>query len=398
MSCQNKYLKYKNKYLDLKKQTGGAYRQSSQILDVYDNDEPAPQPPQTLGVANNNEDALGHTSNVNSVAVNGNRIISGSGDHTIKIWTSNPQGLYTFPQTLGVNHNNNPTLGHTSSIKSVAVYGDRIISGSDDNTIKIWTPNPQGQYTCTQTLGLNRNGDPELGHMDHVYSVAVYGNCIISGSNDHTIKIWKRNLQGVYICTHTLGVANNNDPVSGHISGVKSVAVYGGRIISGSFDHTIKIWTRNNADVYICTHTLGVANNINPELGHTSDVWSIAFIGDRIISGSHDRTIKIWDPNPQGLYTCTQTLDGANNNGHTSAIESIAVNGDLIISGSFDRTIKIWERNQQGLYTCTHTLGVANNNNGLLGHTHSVSSLAVYGDHIISGSYDHTIKIWNMSL
>jgi WD40 repeat protein len=41
--------------------------------------------------------------------------------------------------------------------------------------------------------------------------------------------------------------------------------------------------------------TLGLDDNKDPELGHTDGVWSVVVIGDRIISGSEDRTIKIWN-------------------------------------------------------------------------------------------------------
>jgi len=30
-------------------------------------------------------------------------------------------------------------------------------------------------------------------------------------------------------------------------------------------------------------------------VGHTGTVWSIAIDGDRLVSGSSDQTIKIWD-------------------------------------------------------------------------------------------------------
>jgi WD40 repeat protein len=459
MSFQNKYLKYKNKYLDLKKQIGGTYRQlpgyerpdeqsctlcTETLNDAEEEDyykcrtcnqcmhilcynnlpvgniyrticpacaeqnwvdlpfPPNPQPPlqvpppflrQTLGVRNNNDPALGHTRVVSSVALNGDRIVSGSWDHTIKIWGPNDTCL----QTLGVDRNNDPALGHTHYVNSVAVLGDRIISGSNDYTIKIWAPNDAGIYTCLQTLGINNNSNPASGHTNIVKAVAVLGDCIISGSNDYTIKIWAPNDAGVYTCLQTLGVNRNENPVLGHTDYVKSLAVIGYRIISGSSDTTIKIWSPNVHGIYTCTHTLGVANNNDPVLGHTNMVRSVAHLvtqdgnGVRIISGSGDNTIKIWAPNDAGVYTCTQTLGvGPNNDpalGHTAWVESVALDGDRIISGSYDTTIKIWTRNQQGQYTCTHTFH---------GGEVNMMSVVVDDDHrIITGCSDYTIKIWD---
>ena len=67
--------------------------------------------------------------------------------------------------------------GHTDYVLSVAVQGDYIVSGSDDDTIKIWNIN---DGTLVRTL---------TGHTSSVNSVAVQGDYIVSGSYDATIKI-----------------------------------------------------------------------------------------------------------------------------------------------------------------------------------------------------------------
>ncbi len=56
----------------------------------------------------------------------------------------------------------------------------------------------------------------------------------------------------------------------------------------------------------------------------------------------------------------------------------------LIISGSYDKTIKIWEKESGKEFQI------------LKGHSHSVNSVAISKDnkYIISGSSDKTIKIW----
>jgi WD40 repeat protein len=77
-------------------------------------------------------------------------------------------------------------------------------------------------------------------------------------------------------------------PLKGHNSNVRSVAYSpdGRHIISGSSDKSIRIWD---------AETGAVVNN--PIKGHTDEVWSVAYSPDgrRIISGSDDRTIRIWD-------------------------------------------------------------------------------------------------------
>ena len=114
-----------------------------------------------------------HENYVNSVAFSpdGNFIISGSGDHTIKLWqVDNGELLKTFE-------------GYQSSVRSVAFSpdGKTIISGSGDKTIKLWQINNAKLLKTFE------------GHQDFVYSVAFSpdGKTIISGSWDKTIKLWQ---------------------------------------------------------------------------------------------------------------------------------------------------------------------------------------------------------------
>ena len=282
----------------------------------------------------------GHSYPITSVAYSpdGTKIISGSWDNTIKIWDANTgECLKTLE-------------GHSNVVRSVAYSPDgrKIISGSTDKTIKIWNAN-RGKYL--QTLE---------GHSDRVYSVAYSpdGKRIISGSQDKTVKIWDANTGE---CLKTL---------AGHSYWVYSVAYSpdGTKIISGSLDGTIKIWDVNTG---ACLQTLE---------GYLPQVISVAFSpdGTKIISGSVDNTIKIWDAN---IGQCLKTLEG-----HTNSVISVAYSpdGTKIISGSYDKTIKIWDANTG---ECLQTLE---------GHPEIVNSVAFSPDStkIISGSNDKTVKIW----
>jgi WD40 repeat protein len=76
-----------------------------------------------------------------------------------------------------------PTLkGHSDIVNSVSFSpdGKRIVSGSDDDTLKVWDA-----QTGQQTLTLK-------GHSDSVMSVSFIpdGKRIASGSHDKTVKIW----------------------------------------------------------------------------------------------------------------------------------------------------------------------------------------------------------------
>ena len=285
---------------------------------------------------------VGHSNYVESVAYSpdGTKIISCSEDKTIKIWNANTGECLKILE------------GHSVDVKSVAYSpdGKRIISGSIDRTIKIWNANT-GE--CLQTL---------KGHTGIVRSVSYSpdGKRIISGSWDKTIKIWDANTGE---CLQTL---------MGHSECVLSVAYSpdGTKIVSGSDDKTIKIWDANTGQ---CLETLK---------GHSNKIESVAYspYGTRIISGSWDNTIKIWDAN---TGQCLKTLEG-----HSNYVQSVAYSpdGTKIISGSIDGTIKIWDANTG---RCLKTLE---------GHSHFVQSVAYSpdGTRIISGSWNGIVKIWGV--
>ena len=60
---------------------------------------------------------------------------------------------------------------------------------------------------------------------------------------------------------------------------------------------------------------------------------------DVIVSGSDDRTVRLWDAAGQPI--------GEPLTGHTSAVRSVAVgrlgDRDVIVSGSDDRTVRLWD-------------------------------------------------------
>ena len=62
--------------------------------------------------------------------------------------------------------------------------------------------------------------------------------------------------------------------------------------------------------------------------------------GHKIISGSLDSTIKVWDLDT-GL--CLSTLDWMSSEGHTGVIRCLQADSWRIVSSSDDKTLKVWE-------------------------------------------------------
>jgi len=243
----------------------------------------------------------GHSKNVYSVAwsPDGTKIVSGSQDGTIKIWNA----------ITGVNIK---TFTGQSDVYSVdwSPNGKDIVSGSRDGTIGIWNA----------TTGVNLRIINATENV--VRAVAWSPNSSYIVSSDATLLI---TVNEIHIWDATTGInlktINNNDSIYS-----VDWSPNGSLIASGSQDKTIKIWNT----------TTGI--NLKTFTGHISEIWAVAWSpdGKKIASGSVDRTIKIWD-----------IVTGTNLNtltGHNDYVASVAwsPDGSKIVSGSWDKTIKIW--------------------------------------------------------
>jgi hypothetical protein len=143
----------------------------------------------------------------------------------------------------------------------------------------------------------------------------------------------KQNDNDVLIKCRDIGTASefsaNVMSLAGHTRGVKSVSYSpdGKQIVSGSWDKTIKVW---DAASGACVATLE---------GHSFLVQSVSYSpdGKQIVSGSEDNTIKVWDA---ASGACVSTLEG-----HTGDVYSVSYSpdGKQIASGSSDATIKVWD-------------------------------------------------------
>lgn len=182
------------------------------------------------------------------------------------------------------------------------------------------------------------------------------------------------------------------------------IQLLNGKIATGSYDCTIKIWdliSENEKNIKEEGHVLCLLefeenmllsgtnkNNINLwnlntfELsfsfkGHLLWVNSLTKLNNNFFAScSNDNQIKIWDYKNK---ICHKTL-----NGHKNGIFSlIKLKNGFLCSGGADLSIKIWDINIGCKYT-------------LLGHKKWIKCLCQLSNgYIVSGSDDKTIKVWS---
>jgi WD40 repeat protein len=183
----------------------------------------------------------GHTGVVNAVAAtpDGKRVISGAEDYTLKVWD-----LETGSELFSLN-------GHTGIVEAVAVTpnGKGLISGSVGNNLKVWNIKKVGDLKTAKEL--------------------------------FTLKVW--NIKGF----GDLKTAKELFTLKGHTGSVESVVVTpdSNRLISASWDNTIKIWNLESGE------------ELSTLEGHIGFVNAVAATPDGkwVISASNDKTLKIWD-------------------------------------------------------------------------------------------------------
>ncbi len=145
----------------------------------------------------------------------------------------------------------------------------------------------------------------------------------------------------------------------------------GKTLVSGSDDKTIKLW---NVETGQKLHTFE---------GHGGPVYSVNFSPDEgktLVSGSDDKTIKLWN------VETGQEIRTLKEHGGTVYSVNFSPDGKTLVSGSDDKTIKLWNV-ETGKEIRT-----------LKGHKGPVYSVnfSRNGKTLVSGSGDKTIKLWNV--
>ena len=112
---------------------------------------------------------------------------------------------------------------------------------------------------------------------------------------------------------------------------------------------------------------------------HTERLYAIQYSGKWLVSGSGDRTLRVWDLETRRLRYSPLV-------GHERSVLCLQFDPaeDIIVSGSSDRSVCIWQFSTGKLL---HRIGSA--------HEDSVLNLKFGRRHIVTCSKDKTIKVWS---
>ncbi|TFK18865.1 WD40 repeat-like protein [Coprinopsis marcescibilis] len=309
-----------------------------------------------------------HDEVVSSVSFSrdGKLILSSSLDKTVRVWDAETGDLTSGPME-----------GHDSYVGTAAFSVDRrlIASGSDDSTVLLWDAESGEQVA-----------GPLRGHANTVSCVvfAPDGDRFASASYDGTVRFWSlASIQGggsdeggreggeeeereeggtpILILEHPAPVMNI------------SFSPDGSRIVSGSSDRMVRVWDVESGEVLN-----------GPLEGHEDTVNCVVFSpdGTTVASASEDETIILWD-------LVTNEMIGEPLEGHTDAVTSIAFSPDgrRLVSGAHDGILLLWDV-ESGRITCE-----------LTDHRNGVTSVSFSpdGKRVLSGSCDETIVLWDVS-
>jgi WD40 repeat protein len=321
---------------------------------------------------------MGHSQPVYAVAFSpdGSRVVSGSGDHSSKLWdVATGRLLRTLTARSGnvnsVAFSPDGRLVATATLESLELWdvasgrllrrlsGSAPITFSRDGGRLASRGAAAGYGLVVWDVASGRELRKLEGHTDLVNSIAFSPNgaLLLSGGNDSAIKLWDA-VAGRLIRTfenfdHINSVAFSPDGVlavsgsdhnrtrlwevaSGRLlytfetqpsNAIKSVAFSpdGGSVISAKYDGSISVFD-------LATKTLVRTISDYP-------IWSMAVSpdGERVLSGSLDTIVKLWDVKSGALLRSF----GA----HPNRVSSVALSpdGGRILSASGRDTIALWD-------------------------------------------------------
>jgi len=239
-------------------------------------------------------------------------------------------------------------------------------------------------------------------HTGGITSLATSPNAsamLVSASRDNSMIVWdidaeRRRSQEAQPDDINRRYGFPHKRLSGHGHFVQDVALSfdGAFALSGSWDKTARLWDLSTGE---CAPTFDKKKHFD---GHTNDVLSVAFSADnrQIITGSRDRTIRLWNTRGQCKYIIggegkhMAADSSAKDDGHKDWVSCVRfspnVDFNVFVSAGWDKKVKVWNSGNCKLQY------------NLNGHTGSVNTVTVSPDSSLcaSGGKDGVAMLWDL--
>lgn len=250
----------------------------------------------------------GHTDEVYAIQLSGRYLVSGSKDTTIRVWCLDTQRLAR-----------EPLRGHDKAVLCLQCDANVIISGSRDTDVIVW------DFSSGEMVKRIKDA-----HQGPVFSLGFNHQFLVTSSKDATIKIWNR--QEYITCdkdrakSEPLPAYSVLKTLKGHSDAVNTIQIHEERVVSASADRTIRLWNIHTGE---CLGKFTLPRS----------VACIQFDGQRIVSGSRDGLVRIFD--------CWSKTELACLHNHRDLVRSVQGRIDcrslgIIVSGSYDGSVVLW--------------------------------------------------------
>ncbi|KAI3640515.1 hypothetical protein MIR68_001393 [Amoeboaphelidium protococcarum] len=357
-----------------------------------------------------------------SLALNESAVFSGSYHGQILAFdTTNGNVLPLIPGSNKVDQIQSDSVlnAHNGTIWSLAwnQRSNTLYSGASDKLIKVWdietvSTDPEESSSTSrlsqQSQSLKYRQRSEFrGHEGKIYALLSINDLLFSSSSDRTVRVWKDS--GRHYNLNPLDNTDNNNSClsifTEHQENVnclsefqneeysdsssqspqsQQVASSGLKIVSGSSDRTIKLWDVERGECILTLPTTlqlsGQSGNVIPSMisgieNTGSEVLDVSSGAGLVFASTYDATIEIFDPR---TIRKVGTLIG-----HNWEVWQIQYAGrNTLFSASFDHQIKRWDLRN---VSCNMTL---------TGHSGYVHALTCSDQFLVSGCADKTVRIW----
>ncbi|KAL8796904.1 MAG: hypothetical protein Q9195_000987 [Heterodermia aff. obscurata] len=280
----------------------------------------------------------GHTDSVYCVQFDEEKMVTGSRDQTIRIWDSRN---YKCTKMLGV-----PTRSSVNNRLQIQTHGE----GQPGRPLEILIPRQEDIYSSGANADLQHNGS--------VLCLQYDDEILVSGSSDTTCIVWeiKQEYRPLY-------------RLRSHAAGVLDVCFDREHIVSCSKDTTICVWNRHTGE------------RLRQMSGHRGPVNAVQLRGDLIVSASGDGVAKLWS------LASGQCIKEFPSKDRGMACVDFSLDSRAILAGG----------NDQVVYQFDSSTGTIVRE--MAGHQGLVRSLYLDNTNgrIVSGSYDASIRAYDFA-